>query len=150
MGDARVKARRVRQPVAEFRWTFRRITERVWENDFEGLAMRLEIDSPGHPLHWVIEDTTWEIGGEADGATLIQQDVSTIDLEQADRKDNAFSTIEKFFTDGWGGAYPMDMLPRAAGAAICDFQVKGNTALCLFAEKPGLTRARWVGSRCWR
>jgi len=36
----------------------------------------------------------------------------------------------------------MDMLPRAAGAAICDFQVKGDLALCLFSERPGLTRAR--------
>ena len=31
---------------------------------------------------------------------------------------------------------------RAAGAAICDFQVKNDVALCLFAERPGLTRAR--------
>lgn len=142
MGDARVKARRVKAPTAEFRWTFRRITEKVWENTYEGLAMQIAIESSGHPIHWVIEDTTWEIGGEAEGAVLIQQDTSTLQLEQVTKKDDAYSTIEKFFTEGWGGAYPMDMLPRAAGAAICDFQAKGDLAICVFAESPGLTRAR--------
>jgi hypothetical protein len=73
---------------------------------------------------------------------LIQQDLSTMDLEQSVKRRSAFTTIERFFTKGWGGSYPMDMLPRAAGAAICDFQVKDDVALCLFAEKPGLTRAR--------
>jgi len=142
MGDARVKTRRVAMPVATFRWSFRPITEKLWENTWHGLAMQLAVASPGVPLHWLIEDATWEIGGAAAGATLIQQDVSTIDLEQSVKRTGAFSTIEKFFTDGWGGAYPMDMLPRAAGAAICDFQVKGDLALCLFAERPGLTRTR--------
>ena len=142
MGDARIKTRQLAMPEATFRWSFRPIVERVWENEWSGLAMKLDVVSPGCPLHWVIEDTTWEIGGAAAGATLIQQDVSTIDLEQSVTRGNAFSTIEKFFTKGWGGAYPMDMLPRAAGASICDFQVKGDLALCLFAERPGLTRAR--------
>ena len=128
MGDARIQTRRVAAPTATFRWSFRPITERLWENDWDGLAMQLAVSSPGVPLHWMIEDTTWEIGGAAAGATLIQQDVSTMDLEQAVKRKSAFSTIEKFFTDGWGGAYPMDMLPRAAGAAICDFQVKDDLA----------------------
>ena len=142
MGDARIKARRLHRPKATFRWTFRLIRERIFENDYAGLAMQLEVESPGHPIHWIIEDTTWEIGGGAAGATLIQQDISTMDLEQTVKADSAFSTIEKFHTDGWGGAYPMDMLPRAAGAAICDFQAKGDLALVLFAENPSLTRAR--------
>jgi len=143
MGDARIKTRRLDAPVATFRWTFRPIKETIAENTWHGLAMRVEVDCPGHPIHWLIEDATWEIGGEAAGCTLIQQDVSTIDLEQRVTRRSAFSTIEKFHTDGgWGGSYPMDMLPRAAGAAICDFQVKDDVALCLFAEKPGLTRAR--------
>lgn len=142
MGDARVKARRVKAPVARFHWTFRRVTEKIWENEYEGLAMQIAVESPGHPIHWIIEDTTWEIGGAAEGAVLIQQDTSTIDLEQFTKKDSEYSTIEKFFTDGWGGAFPMDMLPRAAGSAICDFQTKGNLAICLFAESPSLTRSR--------
>lgn len=143
LGDARIKTRRGAAPRATFRWSFRPITERLWENEWQGLAMQLEVASPGVPLHWLIEDTTWEIGGAAAGCTLIQQDVSTIDLEQRVKRHSAFSTTEKFFTgDGWGGSFPMDMLPRAAGAAICDFQAKDDLALCLFAERPGLTRAR--------
>ena len=142
MGDARIATRSVKRPVARFRWTFRTVTEAIEENEWTGLAMQLHVDSPGHPIHWVLEDATWEIGGRAAGCTLIQQDVSTIDLEQAVRASSAFSTIEKFFTPGWGGSYPMDMLPRAAGAAICDFQVREDTALVLLAERPGLTRAR--------
>ena len=70
MGDARVKTRRVAMPVATFRWSFRPITERLWENEWTGLAMQLEVASPGVPLHWLIEDATWEIGGVAAGATL--------------------------------------------------------------------------------
>ncbi len=145
MGDARFKTRRLEAPIATFRWHFRAINETICGNEWTGLAMQLEIQCPGHPIHWVMEDTTWEIGGEAGGATLIQQDVSVIDLEQTVKADSAFSTIERFFTEeagGWGGCFPMDMLPRAAGASICDFQVKGNVALCLFAERPSLTRAR--------
>jgi len=142
MGDARIKSRRLRAPVATCRWVFRAVTEQIAEHTWHGLAMRIEFDCPGHPIHWLIEDTTWEIGGDAAGCTLIQQDISAMPLEQPVRKRSAFSTIEKFFTEGWGGSYPMDMLPRAAGAAICDFQAKDNLALCLFAERPGLTRAR--------
>ena len=142
MGDARVRTRRVERPLAQFRWTFRLISEQVWGNPWEGLAMQLEVEAPGHPLHWMIEDTTWEIGGEAAGCTLLQQDISTIDLEQSVEEKSEFSTIEKFFTKGWGGAFPMDMLPRAAGSCICDFQTKGDLAICLFAEHPSLTRAR--------
>ena len=142
MGEARIKTRRVHAPEAEFTWTFRPVTERLYENEWQGLAVQISYSCPGYPIHWLLETSTWEIGEAAAGCTLIQQDISAIQLAQAVEEKSAFSTIEKFFTDGWGGAYPMDMLPRAAGAAICDFQVKGNTALCLFAEKPGLTRAR--------
>ncbi|MFH1500069.1 MAG: hypothetical protein ABII82_19865 [Verrucomicrobiota bacterium] len=142
MGEARIRVRRAAPATADFSWHFQPVREHIQETWHEGLAMRLEVDSPGNPLHWIIEDTTWEIGGEAAGTTLIQQDVSAIDLEQTVTATSAFSTIEKFHTDGWGGAYPMDMLPRAAGAAILDFQVKGDLALCLFAERPSLTRAR--------
>ncbi len=142
MGEARIKARRLDSPEATFTWSFRAIIERIFENEWSGLAMRIGYECEGAPIHWIMEAATWEIGGEAAGATLIQQDVSTIQLEQEVAADSAFSTIEKFFTEGWGGSYPMDMLPRAAGAGICDFQAKGDRALCLFAEKPGLTRAR--------
>ncbi|MDR1279952.1 MAG: hypothetical protein LBK99_03925 [Opitutaceae bacterium] len=145
MGESRIRPRRLEKAVATFRWTFRAIRETIQENGYDGLSMRLAVSAPGHPLHWIIEDTTWEIGGEAAGATLIQQDISTIDLEQTVKKNSAFSTSEKFHTeeaDGGGESCPMDMLPRAAGAAICDFQVKGDLALCLFAERPSLTRAR--------
>ncbi len=142
MGDARIRTRRAAVAAITLRWTFRPVIERIFENDWAGLAMQVTAFCPGHPIHWLLEDTTWEIGGHAEGCTLIQQDIATMDLEQEVKADSAFSTIEKFFTDGWGGAYPMDMLPRCAGASICDFQVKGDVALCLYAEKPGLTRAR--------
>lgn len=145
MGDARVKTRRLRNPSAEFRWTFRPIVEIIEENTWNGLAMQITVSSPDAPIHWLLEDTTWEIGGDAEGCVLIQQDVSAIDLEQHVSVGSAFSTIESFVTqgeDGWGGSYPMDMLPRAAGSSICDYQVKGDLALCLFAEHPGLTRSR--------
>lgn len=142
MGDCRVATRRTANPVVTFRWSFRPITENIYGNNWPGLAMQVAVESPGQPIHWLIEDTTWEMGGNAAGCTLIQQDVSTIDLEQSVKAESAFSTIEKFFTDGWGGAYPMDMLPRCAGSAQCDFQVKDDLALCIYTERPGLTRAR--------
>ena len=142
MGDSRIQTRRVKAPVARFKWTFAPIAEQIQETPWAGLKMRISAESPAAQLHWIIEDATWEIGGSATGATLIQQDISTIGLEQPVARDSAFSTIEKFFTEGWGGSFPMDMLPRAAGSAICDFQVKGDTAICLFAEKPDLTRSR--------
>jgi len=145
MGDARIKTRRVHPPIVTFRWRFRGVSEKIWENDWQGLSMQVEVESIGWPIHWIIEAATWEIGGDATGCVLVQQDVSTIDLEQEVEKESVFSTIEKFFVetpDAWGGNYPMDMLPRAAGAASCDFQAKGNLAMCLYAPKPGLTRAR--------
>lgn len=142
MGDARLLTRRQHRASADLAWRFRPITERIWENDWAGLAMQVEYRCPGHPIHWLLEDATWEIGGEAAGATLIQQDLSAIDPEQTVQGDSAFSTVEKFFNESGGVSLPMDMLPRGAGACICDFQVKDDTALCLFSEKPGLTRSR--------
>lgn len=145
MGDSRIKTRRVQPSTARFRWYFRPVSERIQEHQWHGVAMHLEMDCPGHPINWLLEAATWEIGGAAAGATLIQRDVSTIGLEQSVTADSAFSTIEKFFTTtagGWGGSYPMDMLPRCAGASPLDFQVKDGTALCLFTERPSLSRAR--------
>ncbi len=142
MGDARIRTRRLTSAQATVRWSFRSYEQTVWGQPWSGLAMRIAVANPGHPLHWLLEDGTWELGGQATGCTLIQQDVSTIDLEQVVHRDSAFSTIEKFVTAGWGGAYPMDMLPRCAGSAPCDFQTKGDLALCLFSERPGLSRAR--------
>lgn len=142
MGEARIKTRRVDTPEAVFTWSFRPVVEKIYENEWPGLAMQIGYECAGAPIHWLMEVATWEIGGEAAGATLIQQDVSTIQLEQETTVEGAYSTIEKFFTDGWGGCFPMDMLPRAAGAGICDFQTKGDLALCLFAENPGMTRVR--------
>jgi len=153
MGDSRIRTRRLRAPVATVRWCFRPITEQVWENEWTGLAMRIEVNCPGHPIHWVLEDTTWEIGGAADGCTLIQQDMTSIDMEQVVTEDNTFSTRERFFTpedetpealaaDSLPGSFPMDMMPRGGGSSMLDFQAKGDVALALFSEKPGLTRAR--------
>lgn len=145
MGDSRFVAPRLEAPVATVRWRFKTICESIHEREWQGLTMAIEVDSPGAPVNWLLEHATWEIGGAAEGCVLIQQDVSTIDPEQVVQADSAFSTIEAFYTKeagAWGGSYPMDMLPRAAGASICDFQVKSGLALCLFAEKPGLTRAR--------
>jgi len=152
MTDSRIRTRRLRRPTATFSWSFRAITEKIWENEWDGLAMRLEAQIPGHPTNWVLEDTTWEIGGEAAGATLIQQDMSSIDLEQSVEADSTFTTIERFFTDedlanqedadSWLGNFPMDMMPRGGGSAPLDFQTKDDLALILFAEKPDLTRAR--------
>ncbi|NQZ69345.1 MAG: hypothetical protein HRT89_14885, partial [Lentisphaeria bacterium] len=120
------------------------------ENEWCGLAMQLEIDCPGHPIHWLLEDTTWEIGGEANGAVLVQQDMTSIDLEQKVTKDNTFSTKERFFKpedeidvgDSQRGAIPIDMMPRSGGACILDFQAKDDLALVLFSEKPDQTRVR--------
>lgn len=142
-GDARIASRRLARAEATFRWTFRPVTEVIAENTWHGLAMQVEVDCPGNPVHWLIEQSTWEIGGNADGCTLVQQDASAMDLEQSVRLDGAFSTTEKFHRDGDGGEWsPVDMMPRAAGAAIIDFQAKDGVAMCIFAEKPGLTRAR--------
>lgn len=151
MGDARFRSRRLKKPTATFRWSFRPVMERLGDEEWTGLAMRLSVESPGYPIHWVLEDSTWEIGGAAAGCVLVQQDVSSIDLEQRVKPDSRFSTIERFHSAqedaaaGPGelaGGFPMDMLPRCAGASPLDFQVKDDIALCLFAEKPGLTRAR--------
>jgi|GEM_PF-1118600 len=142
MGEARIRAPRLAPVVATFIWRFRAITETVYETPWDGLAMRIEYRCGEAPIHWLLETATWEIDGEAGGCTLIRQDTSAMDAETTARADSAFSTIEKFHTEGWGGSFPMDMMPRAAGAAICDFQSKDDTALCLFAEQPGMTRAR--------
>ena len=150
MGDARIRSRRVAPATVTFRWRFRAIAEDIWENQWTGLAMQIEVDCPGHPIHWLIEDATWELGGQAAGNTLIQQDVSTVELEQTVAADSALSTIERFRRFGevnndphWSESLPMDMLPRCAGASPLDFQVKDDLAMILFAEAPSLTRARW-------
>ncbi len=145
MGDSRFLARRLAPGRATVRWTFAPAERGIAGSRWSGMSMTVAIDSPGHPLHWLLETATWELGGSATGCTLIQQDVSTIDLEQRVAADSRFSTIERFHTggsDAWGGSYPMDMLPRAAGSSFLDFQAKGALALTLFAEEPGLTRAR--------
>ncbi len=141
MGDSRLRPRRLANGEATLRWTFRPLSEEIAGRAWRGLGMRIAIEAPGNPIHWLIEDATWELGGSATGSTLIQQDISTIDLEQEVARGSAFSTIEKFALDGgWGGAFPMDMLPRCAGSSPLDFQAKGGDALVLFSEKPSLTR----------
>ncbi|MCJ8332552.1 MAG: hypothetical protein HRT89_14015, partial [Lentisphaeria bacterium] len=75
MTDPMIRTRRLKSADAKVRWKLRPITEQIEENEWCGLAMQLEIDCPGHPIHWLLEDTTWEIGGAAEGAVLVQQDM---------------------------------------------------------------------------
>lgn len=145
MVDSRIRARRVESAAATVRWHFRAIEEEIHGNTWTGLAMQVEIDCPGHPVHWLIEDTTFEIDGSAEGSFMLGQNVMAIDQEQSVTLDTAFCTAECFQiqTNGtWERHHPMDMMPRGVGAQICDFQVKGDTALCLFSERPGLSRTR--------
>lgn len=142
MGDDRIRVRRKEQGSAILRWTFRPIEERIADEVWHGLAMQVGIDCPGSPIGWLIEDATWEIGGDAAGCTLIQRDASGISLEQATDRGSAYSTAELFRKADGTRIVPMDMMPRCAGASHFDFQWKGGTALCLFAERPSLTRAR--------
>ncbi len=151
MCDSRIRTRRVQPPVATIHWHLRAITETIHGANWNGLAMQIEVSSPGAPIHWLLEHGTWEIGGEAVGCTLIQQDVTSIDLEQTVERDSVFTNRERFITnDDTGddavsglpyGSYPMDMMPRGGGVCPMDFQVKDNTVLIHFAEKPDLTRA---------
>lgn len=142
MGDGRIRTRLIGSVEARVRWTFRPAAMTVHGAGWTGLAWTIGIESPGHPIHWLLETATWEIGGVAEGCTLIQRDMSTIWPEQPVRRDNAFTTMEKFATEGWGGSYPMDMMPRGAGASHLDFQSKDSLALALYTERPGLTRSR--------
>jgi hypothetical protein len=145
MGDSRVRVRRVESAVATIRWRFRAIEEEIRGQSWTGLAMQVEVDCPGHPIHWLLEDTTFEIDGSADGSFLLAQNVMAVDQEQHVTRDSEFITAECFQvkTNGsWESSYPMDMMPRGVGACICDFLVKGDAALCLFSERPGLSRTR--------
>jgi len=142
MGEARIKSRLLTSPEAHFKWKFKAISEQIYENTWTGLSMRIEYRCPGWPIHWLMEEATWGIGGEAAGNTLIQQDVSAMQQEQNVLAKSEFSTGEVFFLDGGAVTIPLDMMPRGAGACICDFLGKKATALCLFSENPGLTRAR--------
>jgi hypothetical protein len=142
MGDNRIAPRRLADPVAEVRWRFRQTAMTVHGTAWEGLAWTISVACPGHPIHWLLEEATWELDGRADGCTLIQRDMSCLWPEQPVRADSCFSTREKFATAGWGGSYPMDMMPRAAGSSHLDFQSRDAYALALFAERPGMTRAR--------
>jgi len=141
MGDARLKTRRVVTPTATVRWQFRPISEKLYETTWSGLAMQVHFSCPGHPIHWLIEDTTWEIGGQAAGCTVIQQDITSGPLELTMSPDCEFTTAEQFKFQG-APITPMDTLVRGAGACICDFQVKDDLALCVFMQPPGITRAR--------
>jgi len=142
MGDGRIRTRFLDPVEAQVRWTFRPTCLTLHGIEWAGLAWTIAVESPGHPIHWLIEETTWEIGGAAEGCTLIQRDMSTIWPEQPVSRNSAFTTMEKFATEGWGGSYPMDMMPRGAGASHLDFQSKDSLALALFAGRPGLTRSR--------
>jgi hypothetical protein len=152
MGDSRIRAPRLKAPTATFTWSFRAISEQIADDAWTGLAMQVEVKTPDYPIHWVLEDTTWEIGGSADGSTTIQQDLSAIDLEQTVTSDNRFTTRECFIRDedmkapedpvGFPpGCYPMDMMPRGAGASPLDFVTKDDLAIILFSEAPGMSRA---------
>jgi len=77
------------------------------------------------------------------GMLLIQQDVSTIDLEQKVEKDSEFSTIEKFFTetaDAWAGIIHGYAAARAE-RPFATFRRKATLLVHLRAQA-GLSRAR--------
>ncbi|MBN8523771.1 MAG: hypothetical protein J0M02_00205 [Planctomycetes bacterium] len=143
MGDDRLRTRRIGSASARMRWRFRPVKQsRLHGADWDGLAWTIEIDCAGHPLHWILEEATWEIGGSAEGCTLIQRDMSSIRPEQPVTRDSAFTTTEKFQLGTHVGSYPMDMMPRGAGSSHLDFQAKGDYALALFCERPSLSRSR--------
>ena len=145
MGDARFKTRRLRNPTATFRWTFRAIEERIEENVWTGIAMKLSIFEPRRPDPLAIG--RHDLGDRWRCCRLHIDTAGCLDhrLRTGSCRGERVQHHRAIFTDdadAWGGSFPMDMLPRAAGSAICDFQTKGDLAICIFAERPGLTRAR--------
>ncbi len=150
MGDSRIRAPRLKSPSATFTWSFKAIDEQIADKSWSGLAMQVEVESRGYPINWVLEQSTWEVGGSADGSHTIQQDLSAIDLEQEVKRDSRFTSRECFVLgdekddDPVGlppGAYPMDMMPRGAGSAPLDFVTKDDLALAFFSEAPGMSRS---------
>ncbi|MEX0653442.1 MAG: hypothetical protein WD534_06255 [Phycisphaeraceae bacterium] len=142
LGERRIHAPRLDAPEAELTWAFRPWQEMIGDETFAGFTHQIHLATPNAPVHWLLERATWELGGSAADCTLIQQDLSLNGMEQPVQISSAFTTAEGFVGGEWAGSYPMDMLPRGGGSCICDFQSKAGTTICIFTERPGLTRSR--------
>lgn len=141
MGDSRIHTRRAVSAVATIRWHIRPIREVIFGREWVGLTWWFEYECPGYPIQWLLEDATWELGGRAEGCTLIRQDVSALRYEQSISIDEGFASVEHFDASGRQQS-PMDMLARGGGSCICDFQACDDRAMALFTEPPAFVRSR--------
>ncbi len=108
---------------------------------FEGLAYHWEYNSSDLPLFYLIDQASWEIDGDVNGATMVSQSSCSDPLVTIE-PDTAWTTEGLMH---WDLDAPNPVmthnLPRWASHQAFDFQYKGNVTLIGVYERVGLIRS---------
>ena len=110
---------------------------------FTGFAYHWEYRSQDVPLYWLMDQASWELGGDITGATAVSQSSCSAPVATFDRT-NAWSTEGiLFFLVEQGNQNPVmtHNLPRWASHGAFDFQYKGDTTLIGVFERVELIRS---------
>lgn len=135
--------------VAEDRldWVFEAAAREIDGRTVEGFVYSFRFRSRRRSVYYILDRATWELGGEADGVTLLRQQMGT-DPRVTLRARTAYSTAACI-------GYPINPVmthdvPRWASEQPFDYQYKDGDALVGLFERVGLIRtivARSPGDR---
>jgi len=110
---------------------------------FAGFSYHWEYKSKEAPLFWLMDQASWELGGNITGATAVSQSACSAPVATFDRK-NSWSTegVLPFLAEkGVENPVMTHNYPRWASHGSFDFQYKGNETLIGVFERVELIRS---------
>ena len=110
---------------------------------FAGFAYHWEYQSKEAPLYWLMDQASWELGGNITGATAVSQSACSAPVAKFDRKNNWTTEGILFFLTEKGTDNPVmtHNFPRWASHGAFDFQYKGGETLIGVFERVDLIRS---------
>ncbi|MEO6102126.1 MAG: hypothetical protein ABIP44_00615, partial [Pseudoxanthomonas sp.] len=120
------------QPIVAGKGTLtlviRPATESIFETSLNGFSYHYEYESEKTPLFYLMDRSSWELDGNAEGATVVSQSACSAPVVKFEAETNWTTEGVIFFGDDAARENPImtHNLPRWASHQAFDFQYKGD------------------------
>jgi len=135
------------QPVVAGQGTLtlviRPASESIFETSLNGFSYHYEYESEKTPLFYLMDRSSWELDGNAEGATVVSQSACSAPVVKFEADTNWTTEGVIYFGDNAARENPImtHNLPRWASHQAFDFQYKGDATLVGIFERVGLVRS---------
>ena len=121
------------RPVDTVTLRFEPVTETIGDRTWSGFAWSIGFESNARPIHRILVDGTWELGGTLTGNTVLSQGQCNMPVYRG-AKDTLFTTacLKALHLHGTPQGFSFQLAPRGGLVQAFDFQYGTAGALLLY------------------